>query len=88
MKYNISQELFETVTKITPNNFEIQQDEDEACITNRVNGYWYHIDINEFFFKCIDFMKDNDIPYFLNIENDIRNEIFEFLDNWLKVNKG
>lgn len=33
-------------------------------------------------------MKDNDIPYFLNIENDIRNEIFEFLDNWLKVNKG
>lgn len=47
----------------------------------------YGISINDFFFKCIDFMKDNDIQYYLNIDNDIRSEVFEFLNKWILDNK-
>ena len=84
MKYKISKELFEAVFNEELANIEIGI---HSVVAYIIDGTEFTEDINDFFFKCIDFMNDNDIEYYLSVSNDIRNDVFEFLDNWLKINK-
>ena len=81
MIYNISKELFEAVMGFD----DVSSYKIEMELIKWYGGCQLHI--NHFFFKCIDFMNDNDIEYYLSVSNDIRNDVFEFLDNWLKANK-
>lgn len=84
MSYKISKELFE---EVMGKDYSYCNDIGIVYLNEKGSKFQTPILYNDFFFKCIDFMKDNDIQYYLNIDNDIRDEVFEFLDNWLKVNK-
>lgn len=92
MKYEISKELFEAVMGSYSHFGTLCNREFDCIIDNEILYYEKYngntsISINDFFFKCIDYLQKNHINIDLNTNSDLKADIFEYIDNLLKVNK-